>query len=379
MAFKFIKSQLLKVIEYKDDSQNQLVYQFPMEGREIMNGSALTVRESQVAIFVHKGQIADIFEPGYYKLKTENLPVLTKLLSWKYGFDSPFKAECYFINTKQFTDQKWGTVNPIMMRDKDFGMVRIRGFGKYSFRVDDPAVFLKELFGTNSTFKTEDINEYLRSMVIQGITDAIAESKIAALDLAAQYRELSSFVTKEMDGEFRKIGLQLTNVVIENISLPEEVEKNMDTRTSMGVMGDKMGEFMQFQAAHAMRDAAQNEGGGLAGAGVGLGAGLGIGNVFTQAMQSMTQPQAPAAAPANTVACPKCGAQVRAGAKFCPECGGRMQQETKKCPKCGAECKASAKFCPECGEKFSAAKKCPKCGTECKPGAKFCPECGEKF
>ena len=379
MVFKFIKSQLLKVIEYKDDSQNQLVYQFPMEGREIMNGSALTVRESQVAIFVHKGQIADIFEPGYYKLKTENLPVLTKLLSWKYGFDSPFKAECYFINTKQFTDQKWGTVNPIMMRDKDFGMVRIRGFGKYSFRVDDPAVFLKELFGTNSTFKTEDINEYLRSMVIQGITDAIAESKIAALDLAAQYRELSSFVTKEMDGEFRKIGLQLTNVVIENISLPEEVEKNMDTRTSMGVMGDKMGEFMQFQAAHAMRDAAQNEGGGLAGAGVGLGAGLGIGNVFTQAMQSMTQPQAPAAAPANTVACPKCGAQVRAGAKFCPECGGRMQQETKKCPKCGAECKASAKFCPECGEKFTAAKKCPKCGTECKPGAKFCPECGEKF
>ena len=379
MVFKFIKSQLLKVIEYKDDSQNQLVYQFPMEGREIMNGSALTVRESQVAIFVHKGQIADIFEPGYYKLKTENLPVLTKLLSWKYGFDSPFKAECYFINTKQFTDQKWGTVNPIMMRDKDFGMVRIRGFGKYSFRVDDPAVFLKELFGTNSTFKTEDINEYLRSMVIQGITDAIAESKIAALDLAAQYRELSSFVTKEMDGEFRKIGLQLTNVVIENISLPEEVEKNMDTRTSMGVMGDKMGEFMQFQAAHAMRDAAQNEGGGLAGEGDGLGAGLCIGNVFTQAMQSMTQPQAPAAAPANTVACPKCGAQVRAGAKFCPECGGRMQQETKKCPKCGAECKASAKFCPECGEKFTAAKKCPKCGTECKPGAKFCPECGEKF
>lgn len=378
MAFNFIKSQLLKVIEYKDDSQNQLVYRFPMEGREIMNGSALTVRESQVAIFVHKGQIADIFEPGYYKLKTENLPVLTKLLSWKYGFNSPFKAECYFVNTKQFTDQKWGTINPIMMRDADFGMVRIRGFGKYSFRVDDPEVFLKELFGTNSTFKTEDINEYLRSMVIQGITDAIAESKIAALDLAAQYRELSQFVTQEMNKDFNKIGLMLTNVVIENISLPEEVEKNMDTRTSMGVMGDKMGQFMQFQAAHAMRDAAQNEGGGLAGAGVGLGAGLGIGNVFTQAMQGMTQPQATAAAPANTVPCPKCGAQVKQGAKFCPECGGKMVQ-TQKCPKCGTECKATAKFCPECGEKLAAVKKCPQCGHDCKPSAKFCPECGEKF
>ena len=376
MAFGFIRSQLLKVIEYKDETQNTLVYRYPMEGREIMNGSALTVRESQVAIFVHKGQIADIFEPGYYKLKTENLPVLTKLLSWKYGFDSPFKAECYFINTKQFTDQKWGTVNPIMMRDKDFGMVRIRGFGKYSFRVMDPEVFLKELFGTNSTFQTEDINEYLRSMVIQGITDAIAESKIAALDLAAQYRELSQFVGKEMNAEFEKIGLSLTNVIIENISLPEEVEKNMDTRTSMGVMGDKMNEFMQFQAAHAMRDAAQNEGSGLAGAGVGLGAGLGIGNVFQQAIQGMNQPKPAAAPAAETVSCPKCGAAVKKGAKFCPECGAKMAM-TVPCPKCGAEISAKAKFCPECGAKVGV-KVCPKCGAELKAGAKFCPECGEK-
>ena len=291
MVFNFIKSQLLKVIEWTDDSKDLLVYKFPMQpNTEIMMGSALTVRESQVAIFVNKGQIADIFQPGYYKLSTDNMPVLTKIMSWKYGFDSPFKAEVYFINTKQFTDQKWGTVNPIMMRDADFGMIRIRGYGKFSFRVDDPATFLKELFGTNSTFETKDITDYLKSILIQNISDTIAELKIPALDLATQYREISAAVTEHSDADFRKMGLQLVNMIVENVSLPEEVEKMMDTRTSMGVMGDKMGAFMQYQTAHAIRDAAQNEGNGMAGAGMGLGAGLGLGNVFAQNFaQGMSQ------------------------------------------------------------------------------------------
>ncbi|MCL1900940.1 MAG: SPFH domain-containing protein, partial [Firmicutes bacterium] len=171
---------LLKVIEWTDSSPNTLVYRFPMNGKEIMMGSALTVRESQVAIFVNKGQIADIFEPGFYKLKTDNLPILTKLMSWKYGFNSPFKAEVYYVNTRQFPDQKWGTVNPITLRDADFGMVRIRGFGKFSFRVKDPENFLKELFGTNSTFKTEDIVTYLKSILIESISTTIASNKISA-------------------------------------------------------------------------------------------------------------------------------------------------------------------------------------------------------
>ena len=385
MAFNFIKSQLLKVIEWTDDSKDLLVYKFPMQpNTEIMMGSALTVRESQVAIFVNKGQIADIFQPGYYKLSTDNMPVLTKIMSWKYGFDSPFKAEVYFINTKQFTDQKWGTVNPIMLRDADFGMIRIRGYGKFSFRVDDPATFLKELFGTNSTFETKDITDYLKSILIQNISDTIAELKIPALDLATQYREISAAVTEHSNADFQKMGLQLVNMIVENVSLPEEVEKMMDTRTSMGVMGDKMGAFMQYQTAHAIRDAAQNEGNGLAGAGMGLGAGLGVGNVFAQNFaQGMSQAAAPApAAPAaETQPCPKCGAQVRKGAKFCHECGGKMNA-TVKCAKCGAEVRASAKFCPECGNKMAdepAKKTCPKCGAQVKEGAKFCPECGEKF
>ena len=381
MAFNFIKSQLLKVIEWTDDSKDTLVHKFDMQGREIMMGSALTVRESQVAIFVHKGQIADVFAPGYYKLTTENLPLLTKILSWKYGFNSPFKAEVYYVNTKQMTDQKWGTVNPIMMRDPEFGMVRIRGFGKYSFKVNDAAVFLKELFGTNSSFQTKDINEYLKSILVQGISDTIAELKISALDLAANYREVSGSVTKEMDPDFVKIGLKLVNVIIENISLPEEVEKMLDTRTSMGVMGDKMGAFMQYQAAHAMRDAAQNEGGGLANAGVGLGAGLGIGGVFADAfkggMASNNQQAAAAAQPEEEkIPCPSCGKSIKKSAKFCPECGGKTVQ-TQKCAKCGTEFRATAKFCPECGEK-AGVKTCAKCGHELKAGAKFCPECGEK-
>ncbi len=373
--FDAFKKQLLKVIEWTDPTGNTLVHRFDMQDREIMMGSSLTVRESQVAIFVNKGEIADIFQPGNYKLTTDNMPILTKLMSWKYGFDSPFKAEVYFVNTKQFTDQKWGTMNPIMMRDAEFGMVRIRGYGKFSFKVDDPAVFLKELFGTNSTFETEDIQNYLKSILIEGISDTIAEQKISALDLAANYREISQKVKEQIDPEFRKIGLMLANVVMENISLPAEVEKMMDTRTSMGVMGDKMGAFMQYQAAHAMRDAAQNEGNGMAGAGMGLGAGVTIGQIYADSMKGMTAPTpAPAAAAGKT--CSKCGASVADSAKFCPSCGEKLAAECA-CPKCGAKVPAGSKFCPECGERLGAGK-CKKCGHELKPGAKFCPDCGEK-
>ena len=379
--FDAFKKQLLKVIEWTDPTGNTLVHKFDMQDREIMMGSSLTVRESQVAIFVNKGQIADIFQPGNYKLTTDNMPILTKLMSWKYGFDSPFKAEVYYVNTKQFTDQKWGTMNPIMMRDAEFGMVRIRGYGKYSFKVDDPAVFLKELFGTNSTFETEDIQNYLKSILIEGISDTIAEQKLSALDLAANYREISQKVKEQIDPEFKKIGLTLANVVMENISLPPEVEKMMDTRTSLGVMGDKMGTFMQYQAAHAMRDAAQNQGNGMAGAGMGLGAGVTIGQIYADTMKSATAapaassgPAAPAAVPGAV--CPKCGASVNANAKFCPACGEKLAVKAS-CPKCGAEVPAGSKFCPECGEKLGDLK-CRKCGHELKPGAKFCPECGEK-
>ncbi|MBQ3494040.1 MAG: SPFH domain-containing protein [Clostridia bacterium] len=371
--FSFFKKQLLEVIEWKDDSKDTVVYRFPLKDREeIMTSSTLVVRPSQCAIFVHKGQVADVFAPGTYKLKTENIPFLTKILSLPTGFESPIKAEVYFVNTKQFTAQKWGTQNPIMMRDADFGNVRLRGFGVYSFKVEDAKVFMQEMFGTNHLYTTSEVAEYMRPMLVQGITDAIAESKISALDLASSYNEFADTVVECAQPKFAELGLKLCNVVIENISLPEEVEKVLDERTKLGVLEDKMGTFTQYQAAQALRDAAQNEGGSnLAGLGVGLGAGANLGGTFADAVSSAKNTKRE-----EMALCKKCGASIKKNAKFCPECG---ETQAELCPKCQKPVPAKAKFCPECGEKISKTTTCPKCKTELKKGTKFCPECGTKI
>src|SRR6266404_5310448 len=249
-------AQFIEVLEWLDDSSNTMLYRFPVRDQEIKNGAQLIVRESQAAVFVHEGQIADVFGPGRYTVDGGNTPILTKLGAWKYGFNSPFKAEVYFVNTKQFTDLKWGTSNPVMMRDADFGMVRLRAFGIYSIRVTEPRSFIKEIAGTNARFVTEDIEGQLKRTLVGGFSDALGESKIAALDLASNYDELSKFVRTKLNDDFKAYGLELTKFVIENISLPQEVETAMDKRTSMGVIGD-VGRYTQFQAADALRDAAQ--------------------------------------------------------------------------------------------------------------------------
>ncbi|WP_246451821.1 SPFH domain-containing protein [Alkalicella caledoniensis] len=378
---KFIKSQLIEVIEWTDNTTDTMVYRFPVKGNEIKMGAQLTVRESQVAVFVNEGQIADVFEPGRYQLSTENMPVLTKLKAWKYGFNSPFKAEVYFVNTKQFTNQKWGTSNPIMMRDTEFGMIRLRAFGIFAFRVNDASTFLKEIFGTNRVFDTESIVGQLKRSLVSGITDLIGESKIPALDLAMHYNELGEAATDALQPRFSNLGLQLVSLFIENISLPEEVEKVMDKRTSMGVLGN-MQQYTQYQAAEAIRDAAQNEGGGLAGAGVGLGAGAGLGQVMAQAMsqnmqvgnnQSQSQPSKPQA---DTTTCSKCNSQVPREAKFCSSCGNTMVSPKTSCVSCGHELTEGAKFCSDCGS--AQELKCSGCGKDLKPNTKFCPECGTK-
>jgi len=352
--FDAIRSQFIEVIEWLDDSGNTILYRFPVQGQEIKNGAQLTVRESQAAVFVFQGQIADVFGPGRYSIDGGNTPILTKLGAWKFGFNSPFKAEVYFVNTKQFTDLKWGTSNPVMMRDGDFGMVRLRAFGIYSMRVADPQAFIKEIAGTNAHFVTEDIEGQLKRTLVSGFSDALAESKIAALDLASNYDELGKFTRVKLTEDFKGYGLELTKFLIENISLPAEVEAAMDKRTSMGVIGD-VGRYAQFQAADAMRDAAQNTGGG-AGTGAGLGAGFAIGNAMAGAMtnamnQSQNQGQREAEAP--KVACQKCGAANQVGAKFCNECGSKIESGAAMsvCAKCGSQMQAGAKFCNECGTK----------------------------
>ncbi|HAF15351.1 MAG TPA: hypothetical protein DHU55_05240 [Blastocatellia bacterium] len=355
--FDAIRSQFIEVIEWLDDSGNTLLYRFPVQGQEIKNGAQLTVRESQAAVFVYQGQIADVFAPGLYTIDGGNTPILTKLGAWKYGFNSPFKAEVYFVNTKQFTDLKWGTSNPVMMRDADFGMVRLRAFGIYSIRVTDPRALIKEITGTNAHFVTEDIEGQLKRTLVSGFSDALAESKIAALDLASNYDELGKFTRGKLTDDFKAYGLDLTKFVIENISLPAEVEGAMDKRTSMGVIGD-VGRYAQFQAADAMRDAAQNTSGG-AGTGAGLGAGFAIGNAMAGAMtNAMNQSKSDTGGVGSTgsaakINCPKCGTANLANAKFCNDCGAKMETagQTVPCPKCGAQLQAGSKFCNECGTK----------------------------
>ncbi len=372
-------NQFIEVIEWLDESQSTLVYRFPVAGQEIKNGAQLIVRESQAAVFVFEGQVADVFTPGRYTVEGGNTPILSKLGAWKYGFNSPIKSEVYFVNTKQFTDMKWGTSNPVMLRDADFGIVRLRAFGAYSLRVADPSEFIKQIAGTNAHFQTDDIDGQLKRAIVTEFSDALGELKIPALDLAAQYKEIGDTIRGKINEDFSSYGLEVTKFYVENVSLPPEVEAAMDKRASMGALGDAQ-TYMQFQAADALRDAAQNEGGG-AGLGAGLGAGFAVGgqmaNVFGQQAGGAVggaQPPAPAAA---TVPCPSCGKPNAAGVKFCSDCGSKMEVAKVPCVKCGAELREGAKFCSECGSSQEKAK-CTSCQFELAPGAKFCPECGTK-
>lgn len=338
-------------IEWADSSNNTLVYKYPFKksGREVNNKSTLTVRESQCAVFVYKGQIADVFGPGLYDLKTDIFPILTKLAAWKYAFETPITLDVYFINTKQFTDVKWGTQNPILMRDPEFGVIRVRGFGAFAFKVDDPTVFLKELFGTDSSFKTQDIVSYLKTMLISALTDALGESKVSALDLAGNTFEFNEIVKRSIQNKFNEIGLKLTNLFIENMSVPSEVEKAFDERSKLGILGDKTDVLMKVSAAEAMKEAAKNPGNPMAGAGVGIGAGLGMGQMFAEAFKSSNQENK----------------SQENGGKVCSECGKTVSK--------------TAKFCPECGAKFNVKAFCPECGEEVSQGAKFCASCGHKL
>ena len=365
-------NQFIEVIEWLDESKDTLLYRFPVAGQEIKNGAQLIVRESQAAVFVFEGQVADVFTPGRYTVDGGNTPILSKLGAWKHGFNSPIKSEVYFVNTKQFTDMKWGTSNPIMLRDQDFGIVRLRAFGAYSLRVADPGEFIKQVAGTNAHFQTEDIDGQLKRAIVTEFSDAIGEMKIPALDLAAQYKELGEAIRAKINEDFRTYGLEVTKFYVENVSLPPEVEAAMDKRASMGALGDA-GKYMQFQAADALRDAAQNEGGG-AGLGAGLGAGFAVGGQMASAFGAGPQGGGGAS---STVACPGCGKQNTPTAKFCADCGGKMETVKVPCVKCGAQLREGAKFCSECGSSQEKAK-CANCQAELAPGAKFCPECGTK-
>jgi membrane protease subunit (stomatin/prohibitin family) len=290
-----LKGELVDIVEWTDNSRDTLVYRFQRYENQIKYGAKLTVREGQVAVFVNEGTIADVFQPGMYTLQTENMPILSTLRGWKYGFNSPFQAEVYFIATRIFTDAKWGTKNPIMLRDPEFGMVRLRAFGNFSYRVSDPATLIKNIVGTDGHFTVDELGDQLRDMLVARFASALGEAKIAALDLAAHQDEVGKALVAKLTADFVPFGLQVVTLAVENISLPPEVEAAMDKRTSMGVIGN-MAAFTQFQTANAISDAAKNPG-GAAGAGMGLGAGFAMANQMAQAMAP--QQQAYAAPPSG--------------------------------------------------------------------------------
>jgi membrane protease subunit (stomatin/prohibitin family) len=316
----FLVKQFIDVIQWTEPEDGVLATRYPMQDMEIQSGAQLTVRESQMAAFINQGRLADVFGPGLYTLTTQTLPLLTNLMNWDKQFKSPFKSDVYFFSTRIQTDQRWGTATPITIRDKEFGAVRLRGYGIYSWHVFDPRVFHTKISGTRDTYLVGDIEGQLRNTIIAAMTDAFAQSTVPFLDMAANQTDLGRKIAESLRPAFAALGLALDTFVVENLSLPEELQKPLDARIGMNMVGD-LGRYTQFQVANSMPIAAANEGGGVAGAGVGLGAGLAM------AQQVMNAMKPGEAAPANpgggtaTKFCLNCGKSIVREAKFCPECG----------------------------------------------------------
>ena len=294
----FIKKQFIDILQWTESGDGTLAWRFPMAEMEIQNGASLTVRESQMAVFVNEGKVADVFGPGTWKLTTQTLPVLTYLKNWDKLFESPFKSDVYFFSTRQQVDQKWGTPQPITVRDADFGAVRLRAFGNYSFRVADPRLFHTEISGTRDTYTVQDLDGQLRGLVLQNISNAIASSGIPFLDLASSQLKFAEALTTQLAPEFGKLGLKLEAMTVQNVSLPEELQKILDQKIGMGMVGNDMAKFMQYQTAQAIpkfAEGAGSGGGGIAGDAMGLGAGVALGQVLAQNLAAGLQnPQAPA-------------------------------------------------------------------------------------
>ncbi|WP_353236473.1 SPFH domain-containing protein [Diaphorobacter ruginosibacter] len=289
----FIKKQFIDVIQWTEAADGTLAWRFPMRDMEIQNGATLVVRESQLAMFVNEGKVADVFMPGTYRLTTQTLPVLTNLKNWDKLFESPFKSDVYFFSTRQQIDQKWGTPQPITIRDKDFGMVRLRAFGNYAYRVADPKLFHTEISGTRDSYAVDDLDGQLRGVILQHISTAIAASGVPFLDLAANQALFADALGRDLAPALGKIGLALEGMTVQNVSLPEELQKILDQKIGMGMVGNDMGRFMQYQTAQSIPKFAESagQGGGVAGDAMGLGAGVALGQVLAQNLQQGLQGQ----------------------------------------------------------------------------------------
>jgi membrane protease subunit (stomatin/prohibitin family) len=314
----FLAKQFIDVIQWNEPEDGMLAYRYPMEDMEIQNGGQLTVRESQLALFVNEGKVADVFGPGLHTLTTRNLPVLTDLLNWDKEFESPFKSDVYFFSTRLQINQKWGTATPITIRDKEFGAVRLRGYGIYSYRISDPRTFFTQISGTRDTFYASQLDGQLHNTIVARMTDIFANSDVAYLDMAARQATLGAKIAEEMKPTFAALGLELTQFVVESISMPDDLQEIIDQRIGVSMAGD-IGRYTQFEAAQALELAAANTG-GTAGMGVGIGAGA----AMAQAMMNPIKPIAiasPSPSAGTVRYCMECGKAIPEGAKFCPGCG----------------------------------------------------------
>jgi membrane protease subunit (stomatin/prohibitin family) len=317
---EFIRKQFVDVIQWTEVDDSVLAYRFPMRDMEIQMGAQLTVRETQAAVFVNEGRIADVFGPGRHRLDTENLPVLTNLAHWDKFFESPFKSDVYFFSTRLRIDQRWGTQTPVTVRDAEFGIARIRAYGTYAYRIADPVRFHTEISGTREVYAMQDLDAQLRNLAITRMSDTLANSGIAFLDLAANQVALGEQIASRLAADIAEFGLALEGFVVESLSLPDELQQRLDERIGMGIVGDP-GRYAQYQAARSIPIAAANAG-GAAGIGAGLGVGMAMGQTMTDALRP---PSAPAPAP-TALACASCRTPLTAAARFCPECGTRQPE-----------------------------------------------------